>query len=190
MRHLFCVENIDRWGSNCPLGAKMCFFDPKIWIFGAKSQFFVLELRFLSIGHITNVPRATTFPFGPPPKKFVFPSYGSFSRVQPGFWSFRACVTSQSWVPLILDRGQQNFVEQSGPSKYDPKWQWTWSRPELRRNGRFYIRRKSGFWAKNAYFPIKHPKFAKRLIFIQEKGTFFFAQLCPVVVSTWCPHCQ
>ena len=41
MRHLFRVENIDRWGSNWPLGAKMCFFDPKIWIFGAKSQFFV-----------------------------------------------------------------------------------------------------------------------------------------------------
>ena len=41
MRHLFRVENIDRWGSNWSLGAKMCFFDPKIWIFGAKSQFFV-----------------------------------------------------------------------------------------------------------------------------------------------------
>merc|ERR1719220_2307937 len=42
MRHLFCVENIDRWGSNWPLGPKMCLFYPKIWIFGAKSQFFVL----------------------------------------------------------------------------------------------------------------------------------------------------
>ena len=40
-KNLFRVENIDRWGSNWPLGAKMCFFDPKIWIFGAKSQFFV-----------------------------------------------------------------------------------------------------------------------------------------------------
>ena len=41
MRHLFRVEKIDRWGSNWPLGAKMCFFDPKIWIFGAKSVSFV-----------------------------------------------------------------------------------------------------------------------------------------------------
>ena len=41
MRHLFRVENNDRWGYNSPLGAKMCFFDPKIWIFWAKSQFFV-----------------------------------------------------------------------------------------------------------------------------------------------------
>ena len=40
MRHLFCVENIDRCESNWPLGTKMCNFDPKIWIFGAKSQFF------------------------------------------------------------------------------------------------------------------------------------------------------
>ena len=40
MRHLFRVD-IDRCSSNWPLGAKMCFFDPKIWIFGAKSQFFV-----------------------------------------------------------------------------------------------------------------------------------------------------
>ena len=39
MRHLFRVENIDRRGSNWPLGAKMCFFYPKIWIFGAKGQF-------------------------------------------------------------------------------------------------------------------------------------------------------
>ena len=26
MRHLFRVKNIDHWGSNWPLGAKMCFF--------------------------------------------------------------------------------------------------------------------------------------------------------------------
>ena len=32
-----------------------------------------------------------------------------------------------------------------------------------------------------------HPEFLKRLIFILEKGTFFFAQLCPVVARTWCP---
>ena len=62
MRHLFRVENIDRWGSNWPLGAKMCYFDPKIWIFGAKSQFFFV----LSTAHITSTPGASTFPFGPP----------------------------------------------------------------------------------------------------------------------------
>ena len=46
MRHLFCVENIDRWGSNLSLGAKMCFFDPKIWIFGAKVNFLYCDCDF------------------------------------------------------------------------------------------------------------------------------------------------
>ena len=36
------------------LGMKMCNFCPKIWIFGAKSQFLVLEPHFLSTGHITS----------------------------------------------------------------------------------------------------------------------------------------
>ena len=44
----------------------MCNFDPKIWIFEAKSQFLVLESRVLSTGHITSIPGATTFPLGPP----------------------------------------------------------------------------------------------------------------------------
>ena len=38
-RHLFRVENIDQCSSDWPLGTNMCNFDPKIWIFGAKSQF-------------------------------------------------------------------------------------------------------------------------------------------------------
>ena len=41
------------------------------------------------------------------------------------------------------------------------------------------------FWPTIVFFPKKHPKFAKRLIFIWEKGTFLFAQLCPVVARTW-----
>ena len=35
------------------------------------------------------------------------------------------------------------------------------------------------------FFPKKLPKFAKRLIFIWEKGTFSFPQLLPVVARTW-----
>ena len=41
------------------------------------------------------------------------------------------------------------------------------------------------FLAKNAFYPKKHPKFPKRLIFTLEKGTFLFAQLFPVVARTW-----
>ena len=64
-RHLFCVQNIDRRGSNWLLGTKMCNFDPKIWIFWAKGQLFLLESQFISIGHITSMARAT---FRPPKK--------------------------------------------------------------------------------------------------------------------------
>ena len=65
----------------------------------------------------------------------------------------------------------------------------TRSRPELRRNGRkwpflrFAEKRKTG--RKSVFFPKNHPKSAKRLMFIWEKGTFSFAQLCPVVARTW-----
>ena len=48
---------------------------------------------------------------------------------------------------------------------------------------------KRSFWQKVLFFQQKkHLKSAKRLmISIWEKGTFLFAQLCPVVVRTWCP---
>ena len=66
----------------------MCNFDPKTWIFGAKGRFFVLESGFLSTGHITSIPGATTFPFRPPQQKFPFPSYGSFFGDRHCFWPF------------------------------------------------------------------------------------------------------
>ena len=72
MRHLFRVENIDRRVSDSPLQTKMWNFAPKIWIFGAKSQFFILEPWFLSTGHITNIPGATTSLLGPPQKILGF----------------------------------------------------------------------------------------------------------------------
>ena len=56
----------------------------------------------------------------------------------------------------------------------------------LRRNSHFYVWPKSVFLAKNPLFPTKkHPKFAKRLIFIWEKGTFLFAHFFPVMARTW-----
>ena len=45
----------------------------------------------------------------------------------------------------------------------------TEKRPFLRSAGKCFL-------TKNAFYPKKHPKFVKRLIFILEKGTFFFAQ--------------
>ena len=44
---------------------------------------------------------------------------------------------------------------------------------------------KSFFGQKSVFPPKKHQKFAKRLIFILEKGTFLFAQPCPDGARTW-----
>merc|ERR1712004_879195 len=76
MRHLFRVENIDRWGSNWPLGAKMCFFDPKIWIFGAKSQFFCLVIAIFVDGTNDHYTRGSNFPIGTTPKKLSVSELG------------------------------------------------------------------------------------------------------------------
>ena len=56
----------------------------------------------------------------------------------------------------------------------------------LRRNSHFYVWPKSVFLVKNPFFPTKkHLKFAERLIFIWEKGTFLFAQFFPLMARTW-----
>ena len=89
MRQFFRVENNNQNGSIWPLGTKIYNFDTKIGIFGAKSQFFVLESRFLSIEHINSTPRATHFLFGPTRKNSLF-GYGSFFGAYPGFWPFQA----------------------------------------------------------------------------------------------------
>ena len=41
------------------------------------------------------------------------------------------------------------------------------------------------FGYKSVFSKKNHPKFAKGVIFIWEKGTFLFAQLFPVVARTW-----
>ena len=51
--------------------------------------------------------------------------------------------------------------------------------PELHRNGRFYVRPKSGFW------PKKSPKMTFPPLIIWAKALFFFEQLFPVVARTW-----
>ena len=95
-------------------------------LFGAKSQFLVLESQYLSTEHINSIPGATTFPFGPPWKKIPFPR-------------------------------------------------------------QFSVWPKSIFWPKICFFFVfkRHPKSAKRHIFIWERGTFLFPQLFPVVARTW-----
>ena len=69
--------------------------------------------------------------------------------------------------------------------KNDPEGQRTRSGPEIRRNGRFYVRPKSGFWPKNGSYPKKSPKMTFPPLIIWAKGPFFFEQLFPVVARTW-----
>ena len=97
---------------------------------------------------------------------------GHLLGLTPVFGHFRLCHLAMIST-LNLDHGQRNLV---GPKmKNEPQWQRTWSRPELRRNGRFYIWLESGVFGKNPFFFLqkRHPKSAKRLISIGEKGTFF-----------------
>ena len=69
--------------------------------------------------------------------------------------------------------------------KNDIEGQRTRSGPESRRNGRFYVRPKSGFWPKNGSYPKKSPKMTFSPLIIWAKATFFFEQLFPVVARTW-----
>merc|ERR1711872_884150 len=72
-----------------------------------------------------------------------------------------------------------------GHQKNDIEGQRTRSGPESRRNGRFYVRPKSGFWPKNGPYPKKSPKMTFSPLIIWAKGPFFFEQLFPVVARTW-----
>ena len=77
MRHLFLVENIDRCGSNWPIGETISFFFlPKNLNIWAKKSLFCMVIAIFVKG-------ATTFPFGPP-----------FFEAHPCFWPFQAYVTS------------------------------------------------------------------------------------------------
>merc|ERR1711873_56637 len=72
-----------------------------------------------------------------------------------------------------------------GHQKNDIEGQRTRSGPESRRNGRFYVRPKSGFWPKNGSYPKKSPKMTFSPLIIWAKALFFFEQLFSVVARTW-----
>merc|ERR1711940_199456 len=72
-----------------------------------------------------------------------------------------------------------------GHQENDIEGQRTRSGPESRRNGRFYVRLKSGFWPKNGSYPKKSPKMTFSPLIIWATALFFFEQLFPVVARTW-----
>ena len=84
----FCVEKIDRWGSNWPLGTKKCFFDPKIWIFGAKSQFLYGNREFCQQGISPVYSGLQLSHSDHPQKKFRFRARGHFLGLTPVFGRF------------------------------------------------------------------------------------------------------
>ena len=114
----------------------MCFFDPKIWIFGGQKSIFCLVIAIFVDGANDHYTRGYNFPIGTTPKKI------SVSELGVIFWGsplFLAIPTLEGQLPLILVRFQRNSGESSGPSKNDPEGQRTRSGPESRRNGRFYV---------------------------------------------------
>ena len=78
---------------------------------------------------MTTIPGATTFPSETPQKKFRFRARGHFLGLTPVFGRFF--------------------------KKNDPEGQRTRSGPELRRNGRFYVRPKKLFLASKWVLPQK-----------------------------------
>ena len=87
--------------------------------------------------------------------------------------------------PYFWSDFNETWWNRPGHRKNDPEGQWTQSGPELRRNGRFYVRPKSGFWPKNGFYPKKSPKMTFPPLIIWAKALFFFEQLFPVVARTW-----
>merc|ERR1712016_67313 len=166
------------------MGENVLFLPQNLDIWGQKSIFCIVIAIFVD-GTNDHYTRGYNFPIGTTPKKFPFPGWGSFFGAHPCFWPFLAIPTLEVQLPLILVRFQQNSGEPSGPSKNDPEGQQTRSGPELRRNGHFYVRPKSGFWPKNGLYPKKSPKMTFSPLIIWAKGPFFFEQLFSVVARTW-----
>merc|ERR1712012_692797 len=103
------------------------------------------------------------------------PVFGRFGLV-----TRQRCNYPEFWSDFKETRGNR-----PGHQKNDPEGQRTWSGPESRRNGRFYVWPKSGFWPKNGSYPKKSPKMTLAPLIIWAKALFFFEQLFPVVARTW-----
>ena len=107
---------------------------------------FLLVIAILVDGENDHYTRGYNFPVGTNPKKKFRSELGVIFGAHPVLAVF-AIDELEGQLPLILVRFQRNSGELSGPSKNDPEGQRTRSGPELRRNGRFYVRPKSGFLA-------------------------------------------
>ena len=111
---------------------------------------------------------------------------GLFFGLRAGFSPFLTIPTLLSEVPLILVRGRRNLAGIPGAPK---KWYGGPTEPvptgitEKRPFLRLAEKRKTG--QKSVFRYSNHPKLSKRLIFIWEKATFSFWQLCTGLAGTW-----
>ena len=137
MRHFFFVENNDPSGANWLLGTKICFFDLKIWVFGSKSQFFVLNRDFCQQG-ISPVCLGLQLSHSDHPQKFPFLSYGSLTL------NFGPSSTKLDGTVRAIKKMTQN---DNGPGLGQKYGEWP-----------FNVRLKSVFWAKIAFYPKITPK--------------------------------
>ena len=146
--------------------AKNVLFDPKIWIFGAKSQLLYGNHDFCQQG-ISQVYPGLKLSHSDHPKKIPFSELGVIFRGSPLFLS----VSGHSHFRGISTLNFGTFSTKLGGTVWAIK-QMTQNDngPDLGRNyvetAIFTFSRKVVFWPKMGLNPKKHPKFLKRLIFI------------------------
>ena len=130
-------------------------------------------------GHITSIPGATTFPFGPPPKRVSFRAMGHF-------WGSPLFLAV---LGLCHDRGIStlNFgpfsTKLGGTVRAIKKMTQNDNGPFPGAN--YGETAEKCFFGQKCILSPKHSKFLKRLIYILEKGTFFFERLFLGMARPW-----
>ena len=136
----------------------MCFFDPKLDIWGQKSIFCLVIAIFVG-GTNVHYTRGYNFPIGTTPKKISVSELGVIFGAHPCFWPFLAIPTLEVQLPLILVRFQQNWGEPSRPSKkMTQKDNGLGPGQNYGETGIFTFSRKVVFGLKMGLTPKNHPK--------------------------------
>ena len=134
----------------------MCFFDPKIWIFGPKKPIFYIVIAIFVNGANNHYTRGYDFPIGTtPPKKFVF-ELGVIFWGSPLFLALLGNSHVRGIPTLNFGRISTKL---GGTVRAIKKMTQRDNRPgPSRRNGCFYVRPKSGFGLKMGFNKKNHPK--------------------------------
>ena len=139
-------------------GKNVLFWPKNLDIWGQKPIFCIVIVIFVN-GAYNHYNRGYNFPIRTTPKPIFHFEVGVIFRGSPLFLA----LSGHSHVRGISTLDFGPFSMKLGGTvraikKNDPKGQQTRPRPELRRNGRFYVRPKSGFGPKNGFYPKNSPK--------------------------------